>query len=43
MVKKTLQQLLLPLLTISMASCTIIDNPVSDNPQPAETPEQQAF
>lgn len=43
MVKKTLQQLLLPLLTISMASCSIIDNPVSDNPQPAETPEQQAF
>ena len=35
--------LVMLLLTIGMASCTIIDNPVSDNPQPAETPEQQAF
>ena len=42
MMKKNLQ-LWLVLLTIGMASCTSFDNPVSDNPQPAETPEQQAF
>lgn len=36
-------QLWLVLLTIGMASCTSFDNPVNDNPQPAETPEQQAF
>ena len=40
--KKTFQ-LFLVLLTVGIASCSRLDNPVTPEPQPTETPEQQAF